>query len=211
MNIETAIKRTFKFQLDNNMGSFELDEADKQIIFRNEALLVSDSNDSSKKYLIMKKDAFEERWLQSKLENLFKKADSIEDFEEIIKDFAEIFGSDSSEDFINYCRKETNKEFLKFILFKTIFNVGAYGEFIVKKLFNFSSADEDIRSEAASRMLKYFDLNFLEEFTFDYRYVNYQLFVFEVCQWWSIFNQDVIDSGILIEIYGLSISLFERQ
>lgn len=179
MNTETVTK----FQLNNSAGSFELDVAGKQIIFGDEALMVPDCNNSGKKYVVMKKKAFEVCWLQSMLEYLFKSCDSIEDLAEIIKDFAEFFGSDSSEDFIKYCGKETNKKFLEFILFKTIFNIYANDGVIIKKLFNFSSCDENIRSEAISRMKKYFGLNFIEEFTFaDSRCYDHQLFVFEVCR-----------------------------
>lgn len=179
MNVETVTK----FQLNNGTGSFVLDVAGKQIIFGNEALMVSDCDNSNKKYIVMKKDAFKKSWLQSMLEYRFKGCDSIEDLAEIIKDFAEFFGSDSSEDFIKYCGKETNKKFLEFILFKTIFNVYANDSVIVKKLFNFNSDDEDTRSEANNRMKKYFGLNFIEEFTFaDNRCCDHQLFVFEVCR-----------------------------
>ena len=147
-------EKTFNFRLDNNLGSFgKLDEDEvKQIIHCNEALTVSDFNCPSKKYLVVKKEAFNESWLLPTLENLSRDDDFVEEhLAEIIKDLAGFFCSDSSEDFINYCGKKSNKKFL--VAF-------------VEKLFNFSSCDENIRSEAISRVKKYFGLNFIGEFTF---------------------------------------------
>lgn len=169
MTIEKIVKTTFMFQLNNNLSSFNLDEDEvKQIIHCNEALTVSDSSGSSKKYVVVKKDAFKKRWLLPTLENLFRDGDFVkEHLAEIIKDIAGFFCSDSSEDFINSdCG---NKKFL---------------EAFVEKLFNFNSDDEDIRSEAISRVKKYFGLNFIEEFTFvDDQNHQHQLLVFEVLQW----------------------------
>lgn len=172
MTIEKIVKTTFMFQLNNNLGSFTLDENKvKQIIDCNEALTVSDSRGSSKKYVVVKKDAFKKRWLLPTLENIFRDDDFVkEHIAEIIKDIAGFFCSDSSEDFINSdCGKEANKKFL---------------EAFVENLFNFSSGDEAIRSEAISRVKKYFGLNFIEEFTFvDDQNRQHQLLVFEVLQW----------------------------
>lgn len=180
-------EKTFKFQLNNNLGSFKLDEDEaKQIINCNEALTISDSSGSGKKYLVVKKDAFDD-WLSSKLETLFKNCDSIEDLEEIIKDFAEAFGAgEFADDFVKAFRKDQNNKFLEFILFKTVFNIYANKDGILEKMFNFTSDNKDVRTRAINRMVQYFDLIFIEEFTFsDFRYrrVNYPLFVFEVYQW----------------------------
>lgn len=159
-------EKTFKFQLDNNVGSFELDIAGKRVILDNEALTVSDSSGSGKKYLVVKKDAFKKRWLLPTLENLSRDDDFVkEHLAKIVKDIAGFFCSDSSEDFIKSCGKEANKKFLKAF---------------VEKLFNFNSDDEDIRSEAISRVKKYFGLNFIEEFTLvDDQNRQHQLLVFE--------------------------------
>ena len=183
MDIEQVIKKSFNFRLNNNVGSFTLDEDEvKQIIHCNEALTVSDSSGSGKKYLVMRRARFDD-WLSSKLENLFKNCDSVEDLEEIIKDFAEAFGAENfAEDFAKAFRKEPNNKFLEFILFKTIFNVYANDDIILKKMFNFTSADKVIRTTAINRMAQYFDLIFLEEFTFSYE-IDYRLFVFEWYQW----------------------------
>lgn len=164
-------EKTFNFHLNNNVSSFKLDEDEvKQIIHCNEALTVSDSSSSGKKYLVVKKDAFKKSWLLPALENISRDDDFIEEhLAEIVKDFAEFFGSDSSEDFMNYCGKEANKKFL---------------EAIIEKQFNFSSGDKNIRSEAISRVKKYFGLNFIEEFTFvDDHDRQHPLLVFEGLQW----------------------------
>lgn len=157
MNIETVIKKTFNFHLSNNAGSFKLDENEvRNITLFKDALTVSDSNNSYKKYLIVRKEALEGWWLWSKIRIFFNNVDSIKDLEDIIKDFAETFGSDFSKDF---------------------------NDLLIKEMFNFDSDDENVRSKANNRMKNYFDLNFIEEFTFGYRDVNYKLFVFEECQW----------------------------
>lgn len=184
MNIEQVIKKSFNFRLDNNLGSFKLDEDEiERIIYYNEALTVSDSSGSNKKYVVMKRDAFDD-WLSSKLETLFKNCDSIEDLEEIIKDFAEAFGAgEFADDFVKAFRKDPNNKFLEFILFKTVFNIYANKDGILEKMFNFTSANKDIRTRAINRMVLYFDLIFIEELAFGYRGVDYQLFVFEVYQW----------------------------
>lgn len=187
MNIEQVIKKSFNFRLNNNVGSFTLGEDEvKQIVDHDEVLTVSDSSGSGKKYVIMKKDTFDD-WLSSKLEILFKNCDSIEDLEEIIKDFAEAFGAgEFADDFVKAFRKDPNNKFLEFILFKTVFNIYANKDGILEKMFNFTSDNKDIRTRAINRMVQYFDLIFIEEFTFsDFRYsrVNYPLFVFEVYRW----------------------------
>lgn len=179
MTIEKIVKTTFRFQLDNIIGSlprvrrgtFRLDEVDvKRVVLFDEALIVSDFNCPGKKYLVVKKEAFNESWLLPTLENISKDDDFLEKhLAEIIKDLAGFFCSDSSEDFINYCGEEANKKFL---------------EAIIEKQFNFSSGDENIRSEAISRVKKYFGWNFIEEFTFvDDQDRQHQLLVFEDIQW----------------------------